>query len=51
VVGFDALAVYVHPTNPVSALSLDELRELWAEDGRLSRSTHFTEWRILLAVR
>lgn len=37
VTGYDALVVYVHPTNPVRSMSLDQLRELFAEGGRVTR--------------
>ncbi len=34
VIGFDALAAYVHLSNPIPRLSLGQLRSLWADDGR-----------------
>ena len=34
-VAYDALAVYSHPSNPVKEISVDELREIWAEGGTL----------------
>lgn len=37
VVGFDALAIYVHPSNPLEEISLEELEEIYAEGGRLTR--------------
>ncbi len=33
VVGFDALAVYVHPDNPLDQVSLEQLAELYGEGG------------------
>ena len=36
VVAFDALAVYSHPSNPMQEISVDELREIWAEDGAIT---------------
>jgi phosphate transport system substrate-binding protein len=33
VVAYDALAVYTHPSNPIKDISIDELREIWAEGG------------------
>ncbi|MGY8686346.1 MAG: PstS family phosphate ABC transporter substrate-binding protein [Verrucomicrobiales bacterium] len=33
VVGFDGIAVYVHPSNPVKSLSIPQLKEIWAEGG------------------
>jgi len=36
VVAYDALAVYAHPSNPVTDLSVEELREIWAEGGKIT---------------
>jgi phosphate transport system substrate-binding protein len=36
-VGFDALAVYVHRDNPLSEITFDQLREIYAEKGGTSR--------------
>jgi phosphate transport system substrate-binding protein len=36
VVCYDALAVYTHPTNPITDISVEELREIWAEGGSIS---------------
>jgi len=33
---FDALAVYAHPSNPVKEISIEELREIWAEGGTIT---------------
>jgi phosphate transport system substrate-binding protein len=33
VVAHDALAVYSHPSNPIKEISVEELREIWAEGG------------------
>jgi len=33
VVAYDALAVYANPSNPVKEISVEELREIWAEGG------------------
>jgi len=38
VVAYDALAVYTNPRNPIKEISVDELREIWAEGGKT------TEW-------
>ena len=38
VVAYDALAVYSHPSNPIKEISVEELREIWAEGGS------FTMW-------
>ncbi len=37
VTGYDALVVYVHVNNPVRSMTLAQLRELFAEGGRISR--------------
>ncbi len=36
VVAYDALAVYTNPRNPLKELSIDELREIWAEGGNIT---------------
>ncbi len=36
-VGFDALAVYVHPANPLQEITIDQLAQIYAEDGKASR--------------
>ena len=36
-VGYDALAVYVHKSNPVEEITLDQLAEIYAEGGKISR--------------
>ena len=35
VVAYDALAVYSNPSNPVKQISIEELREIWAEGGTI----------------
>ena len=37
VVGFDALAVYVHKDNPLSEISLEELAEIYGDEGTITR--------------
>jgi phosphate transport system substrate-binding protein len=37
IVGFDALAVFVHKDNPLEQLSLDQLAQIFAEDGTVTR--------------
>lgn len=37
VVAYDTLAVYAHPSNPTEALSVEELREVWAEGGAITQ--------------
>lgn len=36
-VGFDALAVYVHPSNPLQEITIEQLAQIYAEDGKFSR--------------
>lgn len=36
-VGYDALSVYVHKNNPITAISIEELREIYAEGGKIDR--------------
>jgi phosphate transport system substrate-binding protein len=36
-VGFDALAVYVHRDNPLNEVTLEQLAEIYAEDGKATR--------------
>jgi phosphate transport system substrate-binding protein len=35
-VAHDALAVYSHPSNPMKEISIEELREIWAEGGTIN---------------
>jgi len=35
VVAYDALAVYANPQNPTKEISVDDLREIWAEGGTI----------------
>ncbi len=37
VVGYDALAIYVHKRNPLDSISLEELADLYGEDGQITR--------------
>ena len=37
IVGFDALAVYVHKDNPINEISLDQLAQIFAEGGTVTR--------------
>jgi len=37
IVGYDALAVYVHPSNPRDTISLEELAEVFGVDGTITR--------------
>jgi phosphate transport system substrate-binding protein len=36
VVALDALAIYVHPSNPLDSISLDDLAAIYGEGGRLN---------------
>lgn len=36
-VGYDALAVYVHKDNPLDAITLEQLADIYAEGGRITR--------------
>ena len=36
IVGRDALALYVHPTNPIESISIPELAEMYGEGGKIS---------------
>jgi len=37
VVGYDALAVYVHPANPIDSISIEELKEIYGKDGTITK--------------
>ena len=37
IVGYDALAVYVHKDNPLNSISIDELAEIYGEGGEITR--------------
>lgn len=37
IVGFDGLAIYVHKDNPMTEISLPQLAEIFAEDGKLTK--------------
>ena len=39
-VGYDALAIYVHPANPLDAITFDQLAGIYGEDGALVRWSH-----------
>ena len=40
-VGYDALAVYVHPNNPLDAITFDQLSGIYREDGALVHWSQF----------
>jgi len=37
VVGYDALAIYVHKDNPLNSISLEDLAEIYGEGGKITR--------------
>jgi phosphate transport system substrate-binding protein len=37
IVGYDALAVYVHKDNPVNEITFDQLYQIFAEDGKVTK--------------
>ncbi len=36
-IGYDALAIYVHPSNPLTEISIEELSEIYREGGKSSK--------------
>jgi phosphate transport system substrate-binding protein len=36
-VGFDALAIYVHPSNPLTEISVEEISEIYREGGKIDK--------------
>jgi phosphate transport system substrate-binding protein len=36
-VGFDSLAIYVHPSNPMTEISVEELSEIYREGGKIEK--------------
>ena len=36
-VGYDALAIYVHPSNPITEISVEQLSEIYKEGGKISK--------------
>ena len=36
-VGFDALAIYVHPSNPITEISIEQLSEIYKEGGKINK--------------
>ncbi len=36
-VGYDALAIYVHPSNPMTEISVEQLSEIYREGGKISK--------------
>ncbi len=36
-IGYDALAIYVHPSNPITEISIEQLAEIYKEGGKFSK--------------
>ena len=36
-VGYDALAIYVHPSNPITEISIEQLSEIYKEGGKVNK--------------
>lgn len=43
VVGYDALALYVHPSNPLDSISVEELAEIYGWRGKITRWSQLGE--------
>lgn len=39
IVGYDALAVYIHPDNPISELTIEQVKDIFAEGGNINSWT------------
>lgn len=37
VVGYDALAIYVHPSNPITEISIEDLKQIYSEGGKVDK--------------
>ena len=44
VVALDALAVYVHPENPLTEISLADLKQIYGEDGTTDAWEQVSNW-------
>jgi len=42
VIGKDALAVFVHKDNPIDSISLEELKEIYGKDGKITKWSQLT---------
>lgn len=42
VIGYDALALYVNPANPVTSIRLSTLQQIWSEGGAITRWSQVT---------
>jgi phosphate transport system substrate-binding protein len=45
IVGYDALAVFVHPDNPIAAITLEQLKSIYGEGGT---TTHWSQLGVTL---
>ena len=45
-VGYDALAIYVHPSNPMNEISVEELSEIYKEGGKFD---NWSQVRVILS--
>ena len=39
-VGYDALCIYVHPSNPLNEITLEQLSEIYREGGKIDKWSH-----------
>lgn len=37
IVGYDALAIYVHKDNPINNITIEQLKEIYSENGKITR--------------
>lgn len=44
IVGHDALGVYVHPSNPLDEITLEQLAEIYGEGGTITRWSQLVAW-------
>ena len=44
IVALDALAVYVHPENPLDEISIDDLKAIYGEDGATDNWEQVSNW-------
>lgn len=44
VVGYDALGVYVHPSNPLDEITVEQLAEIYGEGGTITRWSQLVPW-------
>lgn len=44
IVGYDALGVYVHPSNPLDEITIEQLAEIYGEGGTITRWSQLVAW-------